>query len=364
MSEGRSVEEIAAEFVERRQAGETPDVEAFLAEHPEHAEELRGIVELMEEMEKFDPDKTMQLAPEETARINLPDPDYKLVRELGVGGMGVVFEAVQVSLNRRVAVKLLNSSLLTSAGQREQFENEAKVIAMLHHPNIVKIYSAGCSEERCYYAMELVEGKSLEHRHFEDLRELARLALQAAQALAYAHRCGVLHRDIKPANMLLDAEGNLHISDFGIAFILDENRQVVETRGNRSGTLRYMAPERLANGINTFATDQYSFGATFYELATGQPLLQVDSQADLTKRICSTPIPPLVCKEPDLAAIVNKCLEFDPQRRYADMDEVAADIQRFLNREPVRAYSSSPWHRFYLWCRRRPAVAALSFVVA
>ena len=364
MSEARSVEELAAEYMEKRQAGEAPDVEAFLAEHPEHAEELRGIVELMEEMEKFDPDKTMQLAPEETARINLPDPDYKLVRELGVGGMGVVFEAVQVSLNRRVAVKLLNSSLLTSAGQREQFENEAKVIARLHHPNIVKIYSAGCSEERCYYAMELVEGKSLEHGHFEDLRELARLALQAAQALAYAHRCGVLHRDIKPANMLLDAEGNLHISDFGIAFILDENRQVVETRGNRSGTLRYMAPERLANGINTFATDQYSFGATFYELATGQPLLQADSQADLTKRICSTPIPPLVCKEPDLAAIVNKCLEFDPQRRYGDMDEVAADIQRFLNREPIRAYSNSPWHRFSLWCRRRPAVAALSFVVA
>jgi len=364
MSEGRSVEEIAAEFVERRQAGEDLDVEAFLAEHPEHADELRGIIELMTEMEKFDPDKTMQLAPGEAARINLPDPDYKLVRELGVGGMGVVFEAVQVSLNRRVAVKLLNSSLLTSAEQREQFENEAKVIARLHHPNIVKIYSAGCSEERCYYAMELVEGKSLEHAHFEDLRELARLALQAARAIAYAHRCGVLHRDIKPANMLLDAEGNLHISDFGIAFILDENRQVVEARGSRSGTLRYMAPERLANGINTFATDQYSFGATFYELATGQPLLQADSQADLTKRICSTPIPPLVCKEPDFSAIVNKCLEFDPQRRYADMDEVATDIQRFLNREPVRAYSSSPWHRFYLWCRRRPAVAALSFVVA
>ena len=364
MSEGLSVEEIAAEYMEKRQAGEAPDVETFLAEHPEHAEELRGIIELMTEMEKFDPDKTMALAPDEAARINLPDPDYRLVRELGVGGMGVVFEAVQVSLNRRVAVKLLNSSLLTSTEQREQFENEAKVIARLHHPNIVKIYSAGCSEERCYYAMELVEGKSLEHAHFDDLRELARLALQAARAIAYAHRCGVLHRDIKPANMLLDAEGDLHISDFGIAFILDENRQIVEARGSRSGTLRYMAPERLANGINTFATDQYSFGATFYELATGRPLLQADSQADLTKRICSTPIPPLVCKEPEFAAIIDKCLEFDPHKRYGDMDEVAADIQRFLNREPVRARSSSPWYRFALWCRRRPAVAALTFAVA
>ena len=364
MSEGLSVEEIAAEYMEKLQAGDAPDVEIFLAEHPEHAEELRGIIELMRDMEKFDPDKTVQMAPGEAARINLPDPDYRLVRELGSGGMGVVFEAVQVSLNRRVAVKLLNSSLLTSAEQREQFENEAKVIAMLHHPNIVKIYSAGCSEERCYYAMELVEGKGLEHGHFEDLRELARLALQAAEAIAYAHRCGVLHRDIKPANMLLDAEGNIHISDFGIAFILSGDGEVVEARGSRSGTLRYMAPERLANGVNTFATDQYSFGATFYELATGKPLLQADSQKDMTERICSAPIHPLVCKAPEFAAIINKCLGFDPQNRYANMDDVAADLRHFLNREPVRAYASSPGHRFVLWCRRKPAVAALTFAVA
>ena len=363
MSE-KLVEEIAAEFMERRQAGEAPDVEAFLAEHPEHAGELRGLLELMLDMEKFDPDRTMRVAPEDAARINLPDPDYRLVRQLGAGGMGVVFEAVQLSLDRRVAVKLLNSSLLTSAEQRTQFENEAKVIAMLHHPNIVKIYSAGCSEERCYYAMELIDGKGLERGHIADTRELARIALQAARALAYAHRCGVLHRDIKPANMLLDAEGNIHISDFGIAFILSGNEPVVEARGSRSGTLRYMAPERLANGVNTFATDQYSFGATFYELATGKPLLSADSQADMTKRICSAPIPPLVCGEPEFAAIVDKCLSFAPEKRYADMDEVAEDLQRFLNREPVRAFASSPWHRFKLWCRRKPAVAALTFASA
>ena len=364
MSEEKSVEEIAAEFMEKRQAGEALGIEAFLAEHPEHADELRGLLELMLDMEKFDPDKTVQLAPDEAARINLPDPDYRLVRELGSGGMGTVFEAVQVSLNRRVAVKLLSSSLLASAEQREQFENEARVIAMLHHPNIVKVYSAGCSAERCYYAMELVEGRGLAHERFENLRELARLALQAARAIAYAHRCGVLHRDIKPANMLLDAEGNVHISDFGIAFILAGNERVVESRGSRSGTLRYMAPERLAGGVNTFATDQYSFGASFYELATGKPLLEADSQADMTKLICSAPIPPLVCKEPEFAAIIDKCLSFDPKARYADMDAVAADLQRFLNREPVRAYSYSLRRRFVLWRRRRPAVAALTFAVA
>ena len=363
MSEGPTPEEIVADYLERREAGEELTPEALVAEHPEHADELRGLLELMHDMDGFDPERTVALSSEGagSARTNLPDSDYRLVRELGSGGMGVVFEAIQLSLNRRVAVKLLNSSLLTSPEQRTQFENEARVIAMLHHPNIVKIYSAGCSEERCYYAMELIDGKPLERRRFDDLRELARIALQAARALAYAHRCGVLHRDVKPANMLLDAEGNVHISDFGIAFILSGNEPVVEARGSRSGTLRYMAPERLASGVNTFASDQYSFGATFYELATGKPLLQADSQEAMTKRICSTPVEPLVCKEPEFAAIVDKCLSFDPRNRYADMDDAAADLQRFLNREPVRAFASSPWHRFKLWCRRKPAVAAMTF---
>ena len=364
MSEKLSVEEIAAQFLERREAGEKLDTEEFIAAYPEYADELRDLLGLMLEMEKVRPDQTEKSSPPEPVRTNLPDSDYRLVRKIGSGGMGVVFEAVQVSLNRRVAVKLLNSSLLTNAEQRAQFENEAKVIAMLHHPNIVKIYSAGCSEERCYYAMELIDGKGLEHAEINDLRELARIGLQAAQALAYAHRCGVLHRDIKPANMLLDAAGDVHISDFGIAFILSGDEPVVEASGSRSGTLRYMAPERLANGVNTFATDQYSFGAALYELVTGQPILQADSREELTQRICSVPVEPLVCAEPEFAAIINKCLSFDPSDRYAGMEEVAADLQHFLNREPVQAYTSSPWHRFILWCRRKPAVAVLTFASA
>ena len=361
MSGKLSLEEIAAQFLERREAGETLAIEDFAAEYPEYADELRQLLELIADMDRVKPDPAKETVPE---RTNLPDSDYRLIRKIGSGGMGTVFEAVQVSLNRRVAVKLLNSALLTRAEQRTQFENEAKVIAMLHHPNIVKIYSAGCSEERCYFAMELIEGKGLDACRFDDPRELARIALQAAQALSYAHSCGVLHRDIKPANMLLDGERNIHISDFGIAFILTGDEPVVETQGSRSGTLRYMAPERLANGVNTFATDQYSFGASFYELTTGKPLLQADSQEDLQKRICSVPVEPLSCREPEFAAIINKCLGFDPGDRYADMNEVVADLQHFLNREPVRAFASSPWHRFILWCRRKPAVAAMTFASA
>ncbi|MBO4303830.1 MAG: protein kinase, partial [Lentisphaeria bacterium] len=363
MSENLSVEEIAAQFLERRDAGETLDTEEFIAAYPEYADELRDLLGLMADMDRVKPDRTQKMTPADSApaRTNLPDSDYRLVRKLGSGGMGVVFEAVQVSLNRKVAVKLLDSSLLPSAEQRTQFENEAKVIAMLHHPNIVKIYSAGCSEERCYYAMELVEGKGLDSCRFTDVRELAKIALQAAQALSYAHKCGVLHRDIKPANMLLDAAGEVHISDFGIAFILSGNEPVVEKEGSRSGTLRYMAPERLSKGVNTFATDQYAFGAAFWELAAGRPFLQADSREALAGKICSGDVEPLSCGEAEFAAILNKCIRFRPEDRYKGMEEVAADLRRFLNHEPVRAFSSSVRHRFVLWCRRKPAVAALTF---
>ena len=362
MSADTAMEELAAEFLERRQSGETLEMETFISDHPEYAEDLRKILPLMLDMEQLKPSFQTEISsPVPPERINLPDSDYRLVRKIGSGGMGVVFESIQVSLNRKVAVKLLNSSLLTNADQRTQFENEAKVIAMLHHPNIVKIYSAGCSEERCFYAMELIEGTGLEKHKFEDLQELARIALQAADALAYAHRCGILHRDIKPANMLLDREGNLHISDFGIAFILTGDEPVVEQPGIRSGTLRYMAPERLAKGVNTFATDQYSFGIALHELITGRPVLTADSQEDLKNRICSAPVPPLVCGEPELAAIINKCISFDPENRYSSMEETAAELRRFLNHEPVKAAGVNPWRRFALWCRRKPAVAALTF---
>ena len=358
-----SLEELAEQFLERRQNGELLEAEDFAAAHPEYAEQLRQILPLMLDMEKIRPDHSLKInsSPVLPTRTNLPDSDYRLLRKLGSGGMGTVFEAIQISLNRKVAVKLLNSSLLSNAEQREQFENEAKVIAMLHHPNIVKIYSAGCSEERCYYAMELIEGKGLDQCTFDNLRDLAKIGLQAAEALAYAHRCGVLHRDIKPANMLLDAAGNIHISDFGISFILKGNKSVIETGGSRSGTLRYMAPERLAKGINTFATDQYSFGATLYELVSGKPILQEESREALQHRICTEPVPPLICREPELAAIINKSICFHPELRYSNMEELASDLKRFLNHEPVRAANSSLRHRFVLWCRRKPAIAALTF---
>ncbi len=360
MSESPSFEELIEQFLDQCRLGGAPAVDAFAELHPEHAARLRELLPLLLQMEDCSVDKTRKMAPQSSAFPDFSGTDYTLLRKIGSGGMGVVFEALQISLNRKVAVKLLASSLVADAAQRESFENEARVIAMLHHPNIVKVLSAGCSPERCYYAMELIEGKGLDRCKFDDLREVARIGLQAAKALAYAHSCGIMHRDIKPGNLLLDAKGEVHVSDFGLAFVLQGSGEVVEKEGARSGTLRYMSPERLAHGVNTFSTDQYSFGATLYELVTNAPMLPEKTPGELIERICREPVPPLKCAEPDLAAIINKCLNYHPENRYHSMEELAEDLRRFLHHEPVEAANASPLRRLRLWMKRKPAVAALS----
>ena len=233
------------------------------------------------------------------------------------------------------------------------------MIAILHHPNIVKIFNAGVCAERCYYAMELIDGKGLDHYGACAPREVARLGLQAARALAYAHGCGVLHCDVKPANLLLDTHGEIHIGDFGLAFVLKDAAEADPKTGMRSGTLRYMAPERLKHGVKSFAGDQYSFGVTLYELVTQAPILPERDPQKLIDRICSGPLPPLRCAEPDLAAIINRCISFDPANRYSTMEKAAEDLEHFLHNEPVSAARTSVFRRFRLWSKRKPAVATL-----
>ncbi len=358
MSVNPSFEDLVEQFLDRCRLGDAPEIDSFAELHPEHAARLRELLPLLLEMEGCSAGKAQDTPPD------LSGTDYRLLRKIGSGGMGVVFEALQISLNRKVAVKLLASSLMTDTAQRELFENEARVIAMLHHPHIVKVLSAGSGPKHCYYAMELIDGKGLDQYKFNDLHEIARLGLQAARALAYAHSCGIMHRDIKPGNLLLDAAREVHVSDFGLAFVLQDTDEMVENVATQSGTLRYMAPERLAGGVNSFAGDQYSLGATLYELVTNAPMLTEKNPKELLKRICREPVPPLKCAEPDLAAIINKCIHFNPADRYKDMDDLADDLQRFLNHEPVHARPVSVFRRFRLWMKRKPAVAALSMLSA
>ena len=362
MNDDTTFEELIESYLEMFRSGTAPDADDFAQRHAEYADRLADLLPLMVKMENCAAESRRNPIGADGEFPDLSESDYRLIRRIGAGGMGEVFEAMQVSLNRKVAVKVLSPSLTADQAQREQFENEARVIAMLHHPNIVKIYNAGICAGRCYYAMELINGTGLNRYETCAPREIARLGLQAARAISYAHNCGVLHCDVKPANLLLDTHGELHIGDFGLAFVLKDAAVKQNKTGIRSGTLRYMSPERLRHGINSFAGDQYSFGVTLYELITKAPVLQEQNPQKLIDRICSAPLPPLQCPEPDLSAIVNRCISFDPSARYPDMAKVAEDLEHFLNHEPVSAANTSAFRRFRLWSKRKPAVAALSLL--
>ena len=361
MNDDTTFEDLIESYLEMSRSGTAPDIEEFARRYPEHEDRLLDLLPTMMKMEDCAAENRRNHSTSGGESPDLEGTDYRLVRKIGTGGMGEVFEAVQISLNRKVAVKVLSRSLTSDPAQWEQFENEARVIAMLHHPNIVKIYNAGVSADRCYYAMELINGTGLNHYETNAPREVARLGLQAARALSYAHSCGVLHCDVKPANLLLDNHGEIHIGDFGLAFVMKDTGEQGRP-GMRSGTLRYMAPERLKHGINSFAGDQYSFGVTLYELVTHAPVLQEQNPRKLIDRICSAPLPPLQCPEPDLAAIINRCISFDPAARYPSMEKAAEDLEHFLHHEPVSAADTSAFRRLRLWAQRKPAVAALSLL--
>ena len=259
--------------------------------------------------------------------------DWRLVRPIGKGTMGTVYEAEQISLARKVAVKVLPMAVSSSPSRRARFLREAKTLAMLHHPNIVKVYAAGTAGERLFYAMDLVQGTDLRSVKPASAEDVAILGLSAAQALAYAHRCGVIHQDVKPANLLVDEDGNLHLADFGIAALL-QGADYVNSSG---GTRRYMAPEmQNGRGIASPASDQYALGVTLKELADGA----TDKYIPL-----------------ELTAIFRKMTASEPDARYPDMEAVADDLHRFLRHEPVLAQPPSPFRRFALWTRRNPAAA-------
>lgn len=362
---GKTFEELVDLYLDRCHLGDAPDIAVFADEHPEHAAELLETLPLLNDLETIGDAARGRSVATAAELPELPGSDFRLLRKIGGGGMGVVFEARQLSLDRRVAVKLLASSLVSNAARRAQFEREARLVATLRHPGIVKVIAAGQSAGTCYYAMELVDGERLDRHAFtDDLRVLADVGLQAARALAYAHAHQVMHRDIKPSNLLLDRNGVVHIADFGLACALEDGRDAIDRPGAQNGTLRYMPAERLIHGISSFLGDQYALGATLYELIARHPILAERSSARLFRRICTAPVPPLSCAEPDLAAIVNKCVAYDPRDRYPSMDDLAEDLRRFLDHEPVLAAPTPARRRLALWVRRKPLVAALSAFAA
>lgn len=345
--------ELLDAYLEAVRSGKASSPEAFAAANPDLEDELRAVLPLLVDMEHV-----AQAGGDQPLAVPPPDfsgTDFQLLRRIGGGGMGVVYEALQTSLNRKVAVKILSPARPVEDEALNRLQNEARVIAQLYHPNIVKVYTAGHLGGSFFYAMELLDGTDLARMPPTAPREIAKVGLDAARALAYAHGCGVLHCDVKPSNIFRGADGVLKIGDFGLA--LSTNECGGHT-SSRDGTLRYMAPERLAQREIDFSSDQYSLGATLYEFLTKRPLRRDTNPAHIIQEIRHQHFRfPPGC-DPDLSAIIAKSLSDSPADRYPSMTDMAEDLQRYLDHRPVMAARPSAARRLLLYARRDPIRAA------
>jgi serine/threonine protein kinase len=424
-------------------AGQRPNRGEFLARFPDIADDLAECLDGLTFLhaaagQLSQPGGPAAPAPDAVdPLLQSPLGDFHILKELGRGGMGVVYEAVQLSLGRRVALKVLPFAAALDGKQLQRFQNEARAAAQLHHPNIVPVYAVGCVRGVHYYAMQLVEGQTLAvlvrqlrlltgravaeadadaptrsgsavaparraarapqsatahgpahgpdteaatatcaastllsgrpGKGREFFRTAARLGLQAAEALEHAHQLGVVHRDVKPANLLLDGGGNVWVTDFGLAqFHTDPG---LTRTGDLVGTLRYMSPEQAQGrtAVLDHRTDVYSLGVTLYELVTLEPAFDGTDRQDILRRIgAEEPRAPRAVDKAvpvELETILLKAMAKEPAERYATARELAEDLQRFLDDQPVRARRPTVWERARKWSRRHKAVTVSAVVL-
>ncbi len=298
--------------------------------------------------------------------------DYELLEEIARGGMGVVYRARQLSLNRVVAVKVVLHGAFSSPGHVRRFRTEAEATATLRHPNIVSVYEVGQYNGHHFLSMEYVEGSNLAELVREQplpARQAAQYVKAIAEAVHHAHQRGVLHRDLKPSNILLDGFDQPRVTDFGLAKILDQDAELTAS-GEVLGSPNHMAPEQAAGDFSkiTALSDIYSLGSILYQLLTGRPPFQGGTLAELLARVqTAEPVPPRQLNPSvpaDSQSICLKCLQKEPNRRYASAQALADDIGRFLDQKPVLARPVSGIERAWLRCRRRPVLAALTGALA
>jgi serine/threonine-protein kinase len=315
------------------------------------------------------PDEPPPPAPELAALPQIPGYEFETV--LGRGGMGIVFRARHLKLNRLVAVKMMLAGAFAESREKERFEREALSVAGLRHPNIVQIYDVGDMGGRPYFTMELVDGGSLAQKGAgtpQPARQVAKMVATLAGAVQAAHACGIVHRDLKPANVLLTVDETPKIVDFGLARRQDDRADLTQT-GVPVGTPSYMAPEQAGGRRDAVgpAVDVYALGAILYEELTGRPPFRGKSAAaTLQKVLAEEPAPPAQlnpCVPRDLETICLKCLRKDSGQRYATASDLAADLERFLNHEPIHARPQGRMERCLQWAQRRPAAAALVITV-
>ncbi len=412
-----SYEDILTRYFERVDAGEPIDALQYIAAHPDHASALRRF---------FANQGVIRDVIEQVAPTNKPNDaaiagdqlgDFRIVRELGRGGMGIVYEAEQVSVGRRVALKVLQASAAADPQRLGRFRNEIHAIAGLRHDNIVPIFAVGEQAGAHYYAMQLIEGASLA----EVLRQARSLFLSkgiwvdvhpvslpndvpgrigqqmgapdtasnnsgaaiasdlfatnaregrfhravtltesVARTLHYAHEQGVVHRDVKPSNLLLDLQGKVWVTDFGLAHL--EHEATITVSGEILGTIQYMSPEQALGHHQQIdrRSDVYELGVVFYLLLTGELPFRGQHRMILHQIVNDEPPPlrRLNGRVPvDLETMCLKCLSKEPRHRYPTAGDLADDLQRFLRREPIVARPVGPWERSLKWCRRRPMAA-------
>ncbi len=395
-----SIDALADEFADKCRGGGCPSITRYVQRYPHLADEINEVFPAIAMIEQFSREAESDRADSRRLREierRLLDRlgDFRIVREIGRGGMGVVYEAIQESLGRTVALKVLTADVVQAPKQLARFKREAQAAAMLHHTNIVPIFGVGQDDGLYYYVMQYIDGfgldsligppRSPEHslapsaRHAPadeqpiatptslpsslSWQRIANYGTQIAQAVDYAHHQGILHRDIKPANLLVDLHDTVWVTDFGLAKIFGD--EGLTQTGDLFGTLRYMAPEQF-DGQSTRLSDIYSIGVTLYELATSEPafalsdakqlMLSITQQGMPRPRLASRSIPK------DLETIILKAAAFNPRHRYATAGELANDLQRFHNGEPIAARRASAVRRMWRWSCRNPALAALSGV--
>jgi WD40 repeat protein len=306
---------------------------------------------------------------------------YEILSELGRGGMGIVYRARQLSLNRLVALKMLRAGDCGSTTLLARFQAEAEAVARLHHPNIVQIYDYGEHDGMPYLALELIEGgplSALPSGKAKSPREAAEIVVTLARAVQFAHEQGIVHRDLKPANILVavaaskgvPARNAIKITDFGLAKVFREGEESHTLTGTIVGTPNYMAPEQACGRSHLVgpATDVYALGAILYELITGQPPFKAVTAIETLQQVLKQEPPPLSRLNPrvppDLATICAKCLSKEPSRRYVTAAALAGDLERFLSDRPILARRTTILERSWRWCRRNPALALLGTTVA
>ncbi len=373
------------EILERMRLEGSIDLERLVAEYPDRAEEIRQLAAVVQFVQSNaqpdDPGSALE-ARVRAGRRQTTLGDFRIEREIARGGMGVVYEAVQQSLNRRVALKVLLPGVTFCDDAIERFGREAKTAGGLSHRHIVPVYAVGEENGVPYYAMQYIEGRSLsevireraERRQAPDaeyVRRVAKWGRQAADALDHAHRAGVVHRDIKPSNMLLGNDDNIWLTDFGLA--RQDTNATLTFSGDLLGTVRYMSPEQARGGRAVDErTDVYSLGVSLYELVGLRPpfdgperetvlkQLLLDEPSSLRQIATGIPRP--------LEIIIHKAMEKDPQRRYPSAAVFAEELQRFLDGRPLLTRPAGPFERFVRLVRRHKfvfgALAALFLIVA